>query len=68
MPRISLEFSSYTVREPVSADDITTAALRVVRSGDLSSAAEVRVSTRDGSALSGIDYTATSQAIRFRQG
>ncbi|XP_062311258.1 FRAS1-related extracellular matrix protein 2-like, partial [Osmerus eperlanus] len=51
----------YTVREPVSPDEVAVVRVAVRRLGDLSRVSVVRVHTRDGSAHSGQDYTPLSQ-------
>ena len=68
MPRVHVERSAYSVQEPSVGDQITTVTLKVVRSGDVSNTAEVRCSTKDGSAMSGIDYNPKSQILRFKEG
>ena len=68
MPRVHFERSAYSVQEPSVGDQITTVTLKVVRSGDVSNTAEVRCSTKDGSAMSGIDYNPKSQILRFKEG
>ena len=62
---ISFNSSSYSVREPQSQDDYVTVQLSVHRHGDVSQTSQVRVSTRDRSAVSGIDYSASSQILYF---
>lgn len=42
--------------------------LKVVRLGDASKSANVRCSTRDGSAFSGTDYNPKSQILHFSEG
>ena len=42
--------------------------IKVKRSGDISKAAEIRCSTRDGSAMSGVDYNPKSQILKFKEG
>ena len=51
----------YTVKEPVSPDEVAVVRVAVRRLGDLSRVSVVRVHTRDGSAHSGEDYTPLSQ-------
>ena len=68
MPRVHFERSAYSVQEPSVGDQITTVTLKVMRSGDVSKTAEVRCSTKDGSAMSGIDYNPKSQILRFKEG
>ena len=67
-PKISLGASSYSIREPISDDVYTAVRVYISRHGDTSSAAQVRLSTRDRSAVSGIDYTATSVLVEFFPG
>ena len=68
VPRVHFERSAYSVQEPSVGDQITTVTLKVMRSGDVSKTAEVRCSTKDGSAMSGIDYNPKSQILRFKEG
>ena len=65
---MSLGLSSYSIREPVSNDEYTTVRVHVHRQGDLTEPAQVRISTRDRSAVSGIDYMAKSAMIEFFPG
>ena len=68
MPRVHFERSAYSVQEPSAGDQIITVTVKVMRSGDVSKTAEVRCSTKDGSAMSGIDYNPKSQILRFKEG
>lgn len=67
-PVITLAAASYSIREPI--DDGVEIAVTVVvrRRGDLSEPAQVRLSTRDRSAVAGVDYTAKSVPIDFLPG
>jgi len=67
-PLISIESSSYSIREPISSTDYTSVKVKVRRQGDSSQPAAARVSTRDRSAMSGVDYVATSLVLPFMPG
>lgn len=54
--------------EPVFADVVSTLVVMVMRMGDLNHTSVVRCSTRDGSALSGLDYNAKSLILQFKPG
>ena len=56
------------MNEPGAADMLVTLTLKVIRSGDLRQPSSVRCSTRDGSALSGVDYNPRSQVLTFNMG
>ena len=62
---MSLGLSSYSIREPVSNDEYSTVRVHVHRHGDLNEPAQVRISTRDRSAESGVDYMAKSAMMEF---
>ncbi|XP_067933161.1 extracellular matrix organizing protein FRAS1-like [Watersipora subatra] len=67
-PRVSLGARSYSIREPASAAVDTAVRVEVAREGDLSDPVQVRLSTRDKSAISNVDYSATSTLIEFFPG
>lgn len=54
--------------EPVFADVVSTLVVMVMRMGDLNKTSVVRCSTRDGSAVSGMDYNAKSVLLEFKPG
>lgn len=58
----------YRVFEPSTSEKTKRMILRIIRGGDTQKRARIRVSTRDGSAISGHDYHAKSRNIRFRPG
>ena len=66
-PTISFAKSEISVREPEPAmtRDVV---VQVRRFGDTTGNSRVRVSTRDGSAISGVDYEPKSEMLRFRPG
>ncbi|KAL5018413.1 hypothetical protein ScPMuIL_004135 [Solemya velum] len=68
VPTLQFEEIAYSVNEPSTASQIETVIVRVVRTGDLNTTSNVRVSTRDGSAVSGIDYSPRSQMLDFQPG
>lgn len=65
---MSLSSRQYSIPEPVSAADIVSVSIDLNRYGDTGDMAQVRLSTRDSSAVSGIDYGATSTNVRFESG
>jgi hypothetical protein len=56
------------VREPEANDQVTTVVVEIVRGGDVNQSCSVRTSTRDGSAVSGLDYSASSKILTFAAG
>ncbi|CAG5094102.1 Oidioi.mRNA.OKI2018_I69.XSR.g13247.t3.cds [Oikopleura dioica] len=64
-PTITFAKSEVSVREPKPGEtkDVT---VTVHRYGDTTGNSRVRVSTRDGSAISGVDYEPKSEMLRFR--
>lgn len=68
MPSIQFEKPAYSIPEPSAKDQIVTLTVKVIRSGDVSKEANVRCSTRDGSALSGTDYNPRSTVLTFAEG
>lgn len=56
------------MKEPSSYQEEVNLEVIVSRSGDANKTSLVRVSTRDGSAVAGIDYMAYSQQISFKEG
>ncbi|XP_033117888.1 extracellular matrix protein FRAS1-like [Anneissia japonica] len=67
-PTVQFKRMAYSVREPVNADEISFVTVTVVRTGDQNGTSQVRCSTRDGSAQSGIDYNANSKLLVFKPG
>ncbi|XP_013794564.2 extracellular matrix protein FRAS1-like [Limulus polyphemus] len=65
---LNLDQSTYTVQEPSKPDQIAKVMLKIVRKGDNNQTCRVRVSTRDGSATSGVDYHAKSKLLIFPPG
>ncbi|XP_053388167.1 extracellular matrix organizing protein FRAS1-like isoform X2 [Mercenaria mercenaria] len=68
VPRIQFEKSAYSIPEPSAKDQIAMVTVKVIRLGDASKVANVRCSTRDGSAFSGTDYNPKSQILQFAEG
>ena len=68
MPTVHFEKAAYSIQEPSAGDQISTVTIKVIRSGDISKAADIRCSTRDGSAMSGVDYNPKSQILKFKEG
>ena len=68
VPRLEFESSTYTVSEPRTHEEVVMASVVVVRHGDKRETVEVRCGTRDGSAVSGIDYDARSDFLTFLPG
>ena len=68
VPRVHFEKPAYSVQEPSAGDQITTVTIKIMRLGDISKTAEVRCSTQDGSAMSGVDYNPKSQILYFKEG
>jgi len=64
-PTITFVKSEVSIREPKpgATKDVT---VTVQRFGDTTGNSRVRVSTRDGSAISGVDYEPKSEMLRFR--
>lgn len=58
----------YSILEPVFSDVVSILVVMVIRKGDLNHTSVVRCSTRDGSALSGLDYNAKSTILEFKPG
>ena len=67
-PRIELESPAYSVHEPESLDETSMLTVKVMRYGDKNKTLRARCSTRDGSAISGIDYNARSRLLTFAPG
>ncbi len=59
---------AYSVREPSGPAEQAIVTITVVRTGDQNRTSKVRVSTRDGSAKSGVDYEPYSQMLKFLPG
>jgi hypothetical protein len=68
VPRIEFEKSAYSIPEPSAKDQIAMVTVKVNRLGDVSKVANVRCSTRDGSAFSGTDYNPKSLILQFAEG
>lgn len=68
VPLLEFEKPTYEVSEPPDEESVTTLEVVVLRRGDQSTLVEVRCSTRDGSAIAGMDYDAHSQIITFLPG
>ena len=68
VPRIQFSQSAYSIHEPSIGDQIATIAVQVMRTGAANETASVRCSTRDGSAQSGLDYSAKSLILEFMPG
>lgn len=60
---IMFEKKRYSVKEPKNAMDVKVVNVNVIRKGDISKLAVVRVHTKDGSAKSGTDYFGISKGI-----
>ncbi|XP_033757797.1 extracellular matrix protein FRAS1-like [Pecten maximus] len=65
VPTLGFEQPAYSVQEPGVQEMTRTLVIRISRIGDLSHTSSVRCSTRDGSALSGVDYSPRSLIIIF---
>ena len=68
MPKIYFEQQQYDVNEPDRAGSMSTVMLTILRSGDVSRQSEVRITTRDGTAIASRDYHSKSQMLVFRPG
>ncbi|XP_050394788.2 extracellular matrix organizing protein FRAS1 [Patella vulgata] len=68
VPTLEFEELAYSINEPSVVDQIATVTVKVKRSGDVNHTSSVRVSTRDGSAQSGLDYNPKSLVVRFPPG
>lgn len=68
VPKVSFEQTNYDVHEPSRAGSMSTVLLTVLRTGDASRQSEVRVTTRDGTAVAGQDYHPKSHMLTFRPG
>ncbi|KAL3876627.1 hypothetical protein ACJMK2_034445 [Sinanodonta woodiana] len=68
VPTIQFEKAAYSLNEPSLTNQIVTMKIKVIRMGDLSATSSVRVSTRDGSAMSGVDYNPKSLMLKFEPG
>ncbi|TNN63520.1 FRAS1-related extracellular matrix protein 2 [Liparis tanakae] len=67
-PIIRFLQTKFSVSEPKEAGAAATVRIPVVRVGDASKVSVVRVHTKDGSAISGVDYFPVSQDIEFKEG
>ncbi|KAG1714495.1 Extracellular matrix protein FRAS1 [Nymphon striatum] len=67
-PIVYFEKKVYRIFEPSTSEKTKRMVLRIIRGGDNQKRARIRISTRDGSAISGHDYHAKSRNIRFRSG
>ena len=67
-PTLQFERMAYSVREPAGPSEPAVVTISVMRTGDQNRTSKVRVSTRDGSAKSGVDYEAYSQMLKFLPG
>ena len=67
-PTLQFEKTAYSIAEPESTIDFAEVTVRVQRTGERNRTAMVRCSTRDGSALSGLDYDANSKLLIFKPG
>lgn len=56
------------MHEPSIKQQIATVVVRIIRTGAENLTSSVRCSTRDGSALSGLDYNARSLFVTFPPG
>ncbi|XP_067131538.1 extracellular matrix organizing protein FRAS1-like isoform X3 [Centruroides vittatus] len=65
---IQLERSEYSIEEPNEQEHITKLSVTAMRSGDVNHISKVRVNTKDGTAISGIDYQAKSSILFFDYG
>ena len=54
--------------EPQLPGEVQQVTVTVVRGGDMERVVQTRYGTRDGSAVSGIDYNARSEVITFMPG
>lgn len=68
VPKIYFESASYDVDEPARAGSMSTVMLTVLRSGDASRQSEVRITTRDATAIASRDYHPKSTMLIFRPG
>ena len=59
---------AYSVHEPESLDGTSVLTVKVMRYGDKNKTLKTRCSTRDGSAISGLDYNARSKVLTFAPG
>lgn len=64
-PMIQLEYSFYTINEPLIIDDISILRINVIRLGDQSGTSEVSVSTTSGTAVAGSDFNPYFKVLRF---
>lgn len=60
-PIIRFSETKFSVSEPQEAGNVATVRIPVVRVGDTSKVSVVRVHTKDGSAISGVDYYPVSK-------
>ncbi|KAK7080023.1 Extracellular matrix protein fras1 [Halocaridina rubra] len=67
-PRVSFQDVSYNFAEPQLEDVISTVRIPLIRLGDVSKISLVTVSTRDGSATSGIDFQPLLTNVEFTAG
>ncbi|KAM6136377.1 LOW QUALITY PROTEIN: FRAS1-related extracellular matrix protein 3 [Phoenicopterus ruber ruber] len=67
-PVIKFSEIKHSVQEPQEPGEIALARIHVLRLGDSSKVAIVRVHTKDGSAASGEDYNPIAEDIEFREG
>ncbi|XP_043995934.1 FRAS1-related extracellular matrix protein 2-like [Gambusia affinis] len=67
-PIIRFAETKFNINEPKETGTVATVKIPVVRVGDTSKVSVVRVHTKDGSAISGMDYYPVSQDIKFKQG
>lgn len=65
---ISLSHENYHTEEPSSNDSLVIKTITVIRTGDLSRASVVRISTSDGTAVAGIDYKPKTEMLTFEPG
>ncbi|XP_023218012.1 extracellular matrix protein FRAS1-like [Centruroides sculpturatus] len=65
---IQLERPEYSIEEPNEPEHVTKLSVTAVRSGDINHISKVRVNTKDGTAISGIDYQAKSSILFFDYG
>ena len=59
---------SYKTEEPSSNDATVIKSITVLRSGDLSRTSIVRVSTKDNTAIAGVDYKPKTETLTFLPG
>lgn len=67
-PMLQFQQMAYSVREPSRPDQTHYVAVTIVRTGDRNRTSQVRLSTRDGSAKSGVDYEPYSNVLIFDPG